>query len=279
MSFTERPPTTIFEALDRGHRLQSMRTFAREQGATPRGLDAGNTAPTTRPQQQASGSQLQPLRVDPNSPPPEETNAIAQARWYQTPHMCHPRLSTPCPLCKEMQRPLRPPGKVGVSTAPPTKPPLGQSLVGLSLRYNTKSRFCGTLQYQPTPFHRSCSGLTRDAAAAAFARNIWICSQCTTTPPQLRQGPLQTNRFVSEPANRVSQSALRILQWNADGLSTKVHELRQRLLSDPGNVAHLQRPDTGLPGLLSHTPRPPRITPRRRATHLGESRHSVSKNC
>ncbi len=41
--------------------------------------------------------------------------------------------------------------------------------------------------------------------------------------------PLQTSRFVSEPANRVSHSALRILKWNADGLSTKVHELRQRL--------------------------------------------------
>ncbi len=40
---------------------------------------------------------------------------------------------------------------------------------------------------------------------------------------------MQTNRFVTESANRVSQSALRILQWNADGLSTKVHELRQRL--------------------------------------------------
>ncbi len=53
--------------------------------------------------------------------------STAQPRWYQTPHMCHPRLSTPCPLCKEMQRPLRQPGKVGVSTAPPTKPPLGNS--------------------------------------------------------------------------------------------------------------------------------------------------------
>ncbi len=53
MSFTERPPTTIFEALDRGHCLQSMRTFAGEQGPTPTGLDAGNTAPTPRPQQPA----------------------------------------------------------------------------------------------------------------------------------------------------------------------------------------------------------------------------------
>ncbi len=51
----------------------------------------------------------------------------ANSRWYQTPHMCHPRLSTPCPLCKEVQRPLRPPGKVVVSTASPIKPPLRNS--------------------------------------------------------------------------------------------------------------------------------------------------------
>ncbi len=53
--------------------------------------------------------------------------STAHPRWSQTPHMCHPRLSTACPLCKEMQRPLRPPGKVGVSTAPPTKPPFRNS--------------------------------------------------------------------------------------------------------------------------------------------------------
>ncbi len=163
----------------------------------------------------------------------------AHPRWYQPPYMCHPRLSTPCPLCKEMQWPLRPPGKVGVSTAPPIKPSLGNSQIqqqepkhparrpfgNCNIACNINPLTCSSCH---TTFHHSCSGLTRDADAAALARTSWICRPCTTTPSQLRQGPLQTNRLVSKPANRVSQSALRILQWNADGLSTKVHELRQR---------------------------------------------------
>ncbi len=37
------------------------------------------------------------------------------------------RLSTPCSLCKEMQWPLRPPGKVNVSAASLSKPGLGNS--------------------------------------------------------------------------------------------------------------------------------------------------------
>ncbi len=93
-----------------------------------------------------------------------------------------------------------------------------------------------SLQRLQTAFHRSCSGLSRDAAAAALARNGWICGRCTTTQPHLRQGPLQTNMFVSKSANRVSHSALRILQWNADGISTKAHLLGQRL--------HLEKIDT-----------------------------------
>ncbi len=59
--------------------------------------------------------------------------------------------------------------------------------------------------------------------------NCYAFRRCTTTPPQLRQGPLKTNRFVSASANRVSQSALCILQWNADRLSPKVSELRHQL--------------------------------------------------
>ncbi len=51
---------------------------------------------------------------------------------------------------------------------------------------------------------------------------------------------MQTNRFVSESANRVSQSALCILQWNADALSAKVHELRQGLLLEKIDICLIQ---------------------------------------
>ncbi len=40
---------------------------------------------------------------------------------------------------------------------------------------------------------------------------------------------MQTSRFVSQLVNRTSLAALRIFQWDAHGLSTKVHELRKRL--------------------------------------------------
>ncbi len=85
------------------------------------------------------------------------------------------------------------------------------------------------LQYRPSFYHPS-SGLTRDNAAAALARNSRTCRRYTTALPQLCQRPLPISRFVSQPAIRISQSAVRILQWNANGLSTKVHELRQRVL-------------------------------------------------
>ncbi len=63
---------------------------------------------------------------------------------------------------------------------------------------------------------------SRDPQAILLQR---LTPLATDTP----MGMSPTGGFVSEPAYRVSQSALRILQWNADGLSPKVQELRQRL--------------------------------------------------
>ncbi len=51
---------------------------------------------------------------------------------------------------------------------------------------------------------------------------------------------MQTNKFVSKPANRVSQSALRILKWIADGPSPNVHELRQRLQLEKIEISLIQ---------------------------------------
>ncbi len=75
---------------------------------------------------------------------------------------------------------------------------------------------------------------------------------------------MQTNRFASEPANRVSQSALRILQWNADGRSTKVNELRQRLQLEKIDICLIQEtkltskdPTPAFPGFSAiHQDRP-----------------------
>ncbi len=154
--------------------------------------------------------------------------SVTNLHRYRTRRMRRSQLPTPCPLCKEIQWPLCPPGKVDVLAASPIKPPLGHP-AHRSCESCKRAIDCNidhlTSSSCHIPFHHSCSGLTSDAAATALARNSWICRRCTTTPPQLRQGQLQTNRFVSDPANRVSQSALRIPQWNADGHSPKGHEL------------------------------------------------------
>ncbi len=65
---------------------------------------------------------LPPLATDPPKEmlPPRRTRPSSQStqhvaanpHWYQTPRMRRSRLSKPCPLCKEMQWPLRPPGKL-----------------------------------------------------------------------------------------------------------------------------------------------------------------------
>ncbi len=58
---------------------------------------------------------------------PRQQLSAANPLRYHTPYMCHSRLSTPCPLCREMQWPRRSPGKVVMSAASPTKPPHGSS--------------------------------------------------------------------------------------------------------------------------------------------------------
>ncbi len=64
---------------------------------------------------------------------PSATAVNSQFALVSYPSQVPPRLSTTCSLCKEMQRPLCPPGKVVVSAASPTKPPIGNTR-------NSKSR-------------------------------------------------------------------------------------------------------------------------------------------
>ncbi len=85
----------------------------------------------------------------------------------------------------------------------------------------------------------------------------------------IRQGSLQNNRFVSEPANRVSQSTLRILQWNVDGLSTKVHELRQRHQLEKVNICLTQETKLTPKGQTPDFPGFSAIRQDRPASHRG----------
>ncbi len=134
-----------------------------------------------------------------------------------------------------------------------------------------------------TQFHRSCFGLTRDGAAAAFARNSWICRRYTTTSSQFRQGPLQTHRFVCKLSQPVSPPYPPMectwAVYQSPRAQTTAPAGEDRYLPHPGNQSYPQRPDAGLPRLLHHLPRPPLLATRRRANHSGKGRHSISKNC
>ncbi len=89
-------------------------------------------------------------------------------------------------------------------------------------------------------YHRSCSELTKDAATAALHGGSWICNRCAVVPPSRPNIAAQPRTEVSEPPCRTSKHMLRILQWNADGLSTKVQELRDRLAAQSINVCLIQ---------------------------------------
>ncbi len=135
--------------------------------------------------------------------------SIAHPRWYHTPYMCHPRLYTPCPLCKEMQRPLRPPGKVAVSTAPPTKPPLGDS------RWST-DRSDRTARAEPPstpilweqqPQHRLQQ--LQHCVPSLLSRTDQRCCRC----PHKKQLDLQTlhNDSATTSARTVADQQVRLL--------------------------------------------------------------------
>ncbi len=89
-------------------------------------------------------------------------------------------------------------------------------------------------------YHRSCSGLTKDAATTALHGGSWICNRCAVAPPSRSNTVAQSRTEVSEPPCRTSKPTLRILQWNADGLYTKVQELRDRLAAESIDVCLIQ---------------------------------------
>ena len=93
------------------------------------------------------------------------------------------------------------------------------------------------------PCHKGtkCSGLSRDGVASIQVHNgLWVCKKCdkheerdyvTTNPRGVE---------VSERTIGPTKNGLTVLQWNADGLSTKTTELRERLLHEDIDVCVVQ---------------------------------------
>lgn len=91
--------------------------------------------------------------------------------------------------------------------------------------------------------HQGCSDLsTRDAKEKARENKDWDCETCRINrrppdkPPETRDAISQK----SEPKSKVSYRPLRILQWNAEGINTKVYELREFLEEYKIDVAVIQ---------------------------------------
>ena len=93
-------------------------------------------------------------------------------------------------------------------------------------------------------FHKQtkCSSLTRDAVEAMLmvADYQWTCKDCEEKESRDYNTQPPNSNTVSEQVKGERKDSLKILQWNADGLSTKIFELRDRLLKDDIDICNIQ---------------------------------------
>ena len=81
-------------------------------------------------------------------------------------------------------------------------------------------------------YHKKCSGLARHALASWQANRQWECSACTARG---RQVPTNPPDVVSGPSGSPDVSlreSLKVIQWNVDGLTTSLVDLRNLVEKD-----------------------------------------------
>ena len=74
--------------------------------------------------------------------------------------------------------------------------------------------------------HRGCTGLTKSAMDPVLNSNNWMCHRCTAKdlfPQNLPDTNIPAGKH--EPKFTGGAKNLRIMQWNADGINTKIAEL------------------------------------------------------
>jgi ribonuclease HI len=109
------------------------------------------------------------------------------------------------------------------------------------------------------PHHKSCTGLQR-AAVDAVSRGdqLWMCPKCERDqePRNSLNQHGGTATETADDAPHKPKKSLRIMQWNADGLSTKIDELRERLTEADIDVCIIQetklRPNTKTPTIKGY---------------------------
>ena len=94
-------------------------------------------------------------------------------------------------------------------------------------------------------FHKSCltrSGHTRDEIEILCCLQEWKCDKCSSPPAPVPSTTSTLDDAIesSQPFQGEVKSSLKILQWNADGLSTKWPELNERLKKEQIDIALIQ---------------------------------------
>ena len=117
------------------------------------------------------------------------------------------------------------------------------------MKRNITPVFCHSCGYG---YHKKCTGLTRDAQDIAAKDGGWTCPKCCSR--REKQVPFQKEETseVSEMELKSTRDSLRVMQWNCDGLNTKIPELKSRLLNDRIDVYLLQ--EVKLPLTQTYTP-------------------------
>ena len=119
-------------------------------------------------------------------------------------------------------------------------------------------------------FHKQtkCSKLTRDTVDNIMKSQtpMWTCNKCLESQERDYNKVEQTGTHISETVVGTSNQSLKIMQWNADGLNTKISELRSRLKEENIDICNIQETK-----LQPHMPTPkiPGYKPTKRADRKG----------
>ena len=88
--------------------------------------------------------------------------------------------------------------------------------------------------------HKKCSGLSRQEQEVFLAAKTWKCPECAPKA-KTKLKPMSEGKQASEPkAAFVQRGVVRMMQWNADGILTKMPELESRVKEFDFDVVMIQ---------------------------------------
>ena len=122
----------------------------------------------------------------------------------------------------------------------PTRDKRKCSLCHRPIRSDTLPALCSTCN---RPFHKKCTALQRvDADAVAEGLTQWSCPTCSQQQPKDFIKSIGGTLIETSAQNNTKtlRDSLRILQWNADGLTPKVSELELHLKRGNYDICAIQ---------------------------------------